>query len=523
MTNAFSLFRSLIIYSICLPLAAVVGYLLATTPTDQSSLLSIAVILALMTIPMFLRWHYPWLLLTWNMVAVVFFLPGKPLIGLLVLMISFGISVLQYILNRQMKFISVPMVARPLLFILAVVLLTARLTGGIGLNALGGDGGNVGGRRYIALILAVMGFFALIAVKIPKHKRKLYVFLYFAGTLSMVIANLALVVAPGFSFIFLIFPTDEAGIAALSNSTIGQASGIVRLGGLANGAVAIVFIMLAFYGVRGLIDLRKSWRLSVLGLAIVATLFGGFRSQVIILTLMLGLLFYLEGLAQSRLLPMLLLTFIFGAAMIVPFADKMPLTVQRSLAFLPVKLDPVAVDNAQASTDWRLDMWAGLLPEVPNYLILGKGLAINLSELDFERAHMNRGESTGAGSALAGDYHNGPLSLIIPFGLFGVAGFIWFLVGSLKVLYRNYKFGDPDLVLFNRLFLAQFIVKIIIFLFVFGSFYGDLVAFVGIVGLSIALNHGVAKPVPAERPVFKPLTRLDKIRLAGAGANSVRG
>ena len=196
--------------------------------------------------------------------------------------------------------------------------------------------------------------------------------------------------------------------------------------------------------------------------------------------------------------------------------------VQRSLAFLPIKLDPIAADNARASTDWRLAMWLDVLPQIPQYLILGKGLGINLHDLDMERDHLNKGEGAGAASALAGDYHNGPLSLIIPFGLFGVAGFIWFLVASLKVLYRNYKFGDHDLLLFNRFFLAQFIVKIIIFVFVFGSFYGDLIYFVGIVGMSIALNHGVARPVPVERPVFKRFTRLDKLRLADPNATILR-
>src|ERR1700743_210744 len=121
MTNASSLFRSLIVYSICLPLAAIVGYLLATTPTDQSSFVSIVIIICIMTIPLFLRWHYPWMLLTWNMAAVVFFLPGKPGFNMMMVIISISVSVLQYVLNRRMKFISVPMVARPLLFIAVVV------------------------------------------------------------------------------------------------------------------------------------------------------------------------------------------------------------------------------------------------------------------------------------------------------------------------------------------------------------------------------------------------------------------
>src|SRR5580700_7551383 len=106
MTNAFSLFRALIVYSICIPLAIVVGYLLAT-PLDMGSFIPVAIFLCLLMVPLVLRWHYPWMLVTWNMFAILFFLPGKPTIGALTVMASFTVSVLQYILNRQMKFISV--------------------------------------------------------------------------------------------------------------------------------------------------------------------------------------------------------------------------------------------------------------------------------------------------------------------------------------------------------------------------------------------------------------------------------
>jgi hypothetical protein len=518
MTNASSLFRSLIVYSICLPVALLVGYLLATTTSDQTSLISMGVVLALMTIPMFLRWHYPWMLATWNMSAIVFFLPGRPGFILLLVMISFGISVLQYILNRRLNFISVPALTKPLLFTLAVVLLTARLTGGIGLNALGGSGDNVGGKGYIAIILGTVGYFALTAVKIPPQKRKLYVFLFFAGALTQMIANLALVFPAGLSFIFLVFPTDQAGINALSDSVMGPGGGgIVRLGGLSSTALALLWLLLAFYGIRGILDMRRPWRVFALMGLIVAILCGGYRSYVINAVLTIGVMFYLEGLTHTRILPMLVLCGVLGAAMVLPFTDKLPLNVQRSLTFIPgIQLDEVAVANASASSEWRLNMWKDVLPDVPKYLILGKGLSINLHDLDMERSHLNRGETQSAGSTLAGDYHNGPLSLIIPFGIFGVVGFVWFLVATSKILYRNYKHGDAELLLFNRFLLALFIMRVVTFFTVFGSFYADLFAFTGIIGLSVALNHGVAKPAP--EPVARPV--FHKFKLANANANA---
>ena len=39
------------------------------------------------------------------------------------------------------------------------------------------------------------------------------------------------------------------------------------------------------------------------------------------------------------------------------------------------------------------------------------------------------------GAMLAGDYHNGPLSILMPFGMFGAIAFLWLLGAGLKVLY----------------------------------------------------------------------------------------
>src|SRR5262249_2718284 len=95
---------------------------------------------------------------------------------------------------------------------------------------------------------------------------------------------------------------------------------------------------------------------------------------------------------------------------------------------------------------------------------------------------------------LAGDYHNGPLSVIIPFGIFGVIGFCWFVYAVVRVLYQNYKFGNPEFQTINTFLFGYCMVRIVFFLFIFGSLVLDLTMFVGLVGLSISINRGVAKP-----------------------------
>jgi len=102
---------------------------------------------------------------------------------------------------------------------------------------------------------------------------------------------------------------------------------------------------------------------------------------------------------------------------------------------------------------------------------------------------------------MAGDYHNGPLSVIVAFGIFGVIAFVWFMVAALRVLYRNYQFGDSAHHRLNTFLLAYFVARALLFMSVFGSLYSELAFFTGLVGLSISLNGGVAKPVVVPQPV----------------------
>jgi hypothetical protein len=148
--------------------------------------------------------------------------------------------------------------------------------------------------------------------------------------------------------------------------------------------------------------------------------------------------------------------------------------------------------------DWRLEMWRALLPDIPKYFWLGKGYALDPKDLYFSQVQISRRfDAQYEGSMVAGDYHNGPLTLIIPFGIWGVLAFVAFVIGALRVLWRNYKYGDPEIININRFNLVAFVGHLIFFIAVFGAFYLDIAKFVGIVGLSVAINRGVAGRVSA--------------------------
>ena len=121
--------------------------------------------------------------------------------------------------------------------------------------------------------------------------------------------------------------------------------------------------------------------------------------------------------------------------------------------FFPIPVDLDVRAEAEESWDWRIRIRDAVLPQVPHYLLLGKGLAMTHEELDYSLAQsagtMGTTSADQIGLALAGDYHNGPLSIVIPFGIWGVATFLWFLTAGLRVLYRNYKYGDESLRIVN--------------------------------------------------------------------------
>ncbi len=514
MSNDVAVIRSMIIYAICLPLAIILGYLICD-PQDKWTVITIASVLFMLVLPLLLRWYHVWLIALWNMAVVLFFLPGDMPGWAIMAFLGFGVSVGHYILNRERKFLLVPSITWSLVFIGLVVLITAKMRGGIGLQVLGDSA--IGGKRYFYIWLAILGYFALTSQAIPPNRRRLYACLFLFGGMTQAIGEIAGMLGGGFHVVYLLFPMGSGSLFADEGG-----GRIVRYTGLANAMSSLVFGITAYYGIEGLLNFRKLWRPLLLGCAVVLATLGGSRAIMMVLLLTLGFIAYFGGVLRSRVLPVILLGMVGVGCVMVGFADKMPLSLQRSISFLPLKLNPLATASAKDTAEWRLEMWRSLLPQIPQYLVLGKGLAMDKSDwMEYQDLGENQvGGDVGGSTNLAGDYHSGPLSLLIQFGIFGCIGFVWFLVASIKVLWRNYKYGDPDAQRINVVLLSFFLTKMLIFIFVFGGFYGDLMVFTGTVGLSISLNGGVAKKVvsvPRPRIVFNRFRPLPMDRPVPAG------
>lgn len=500
MTANPRLVQSLLIYSITLPLAIVIGYMLGRP--DFGTFMLIGLVLVALAVPILLNWYHPLLALSWHSTAVAFFLKGRPPFWLVFTALSLLVMLLRKSIDRQARFLRAPGVAWPLIFLAVVVFVTAKATGGLGLMSFGSE--VWGGRRYIFLWGAIAGFFAFTSQRIPMERARLYVALFILGGLSWAMASMIRFVGPSLYFIFWLFPVE------VMPWQIAPAGEVPRLTGICFASVTALTYMLARYGLRGIFFERKPIRAAIFLLFFTTALLGGFRSWMIYTVILLTTQFFLEGLHRTRLLPLTVLVVLLGTAALIPLLPRLPVPIQRSFAWLPLPVQPTVREDVEGSTEWRVRMWRVAMQELPRYLWLGKGYAIDPREAELTWTGWKKfgEEAAYAGAYLAQDYHNGPLSVIIPLGIWGAIGFIWFLIVGFRVLYRNYKFGHPNLRTTNALLLAMFLAHTIKFMFIAGGFYNEFWWFTGIVGFSISLNGGICAPAPVAAPAYAPARRL---------------
>jgi len=482
--------RMALVYAVAMILSLWVGFAVVT-PQSFLSMVSVTLMLLVLSLPFLLRWHHALVICTWNAVFISFFLPGKPPLWVVLAGLSLGIAIVTRTLRAKSEFLHVRAVALPLLLLAAVLVVTISLRG-FGGRAFGSE--LWGGKRYLGVVGAILGYFALTAQRIPRNQAELMTSLYFLSGTTAVISDLAFAFGPGFYFLFLLVPTELAVAQASTQDTL------MRLTGIAWMAQAGNWFMLMRYGIRGMLEVRHAWRAAVFVTLFLAGLFGGFRSSIILMCILFATQFWFERLLRTKFFPIALVCALSVGLFIVGYAEKLPLSVQRSLSFLPIDVHPTARQDALGTLDWRLQMWRVVIQEVPQYLLLGKGYTFSGTDYLLMQESIRRGMFTSYEDTLvSGNYHNGILTLLVPFGLPGAVAFACFLFASWRVLRRNYLYGDADLKNINTFLIAYFSARLLFYLSFYGQFDLDLMVFTGVVGLSISINGGVKSP-PSQVP-----------------------
>lgn len=463
--------------------AVVMGYLVAS-PLALPTLALTAAIPGVLLLPVLLRWHHVFLILTLNSSIIVFFLPGQPYLSVVCAFLSLATSLGSRTMNREAKWIKAPPVTGLFIFLFGIVAITVLARGGIGGQSLGSDRGGL--RTLVSVVGGFAIYFALIARPIDPRDARWVAYGFVLSGVTMIFSDIAFAAGPSFYFLFNFFSSEFALQQAMTQDTI------MRLTGVAWAATSAYSFLLMRYGLQGVLDWRKPWRGCLFTLFVLTSLFGGFRSTIALLLLLLCVYVVIERIYRRG--DFLVICGLLGVALAIALlnAERLPQQVQRCLTFLPVRLDPQVRHDAEMSIEWRLGMWTMIQTEVPRYLFLGKGFGFSLTELYMVRELIKRGHAKFFEDyVVTGDYHNGVFTTIIPLGIFGLVGFSWLAWKSLKVLYNNYLYSEPTLRNINKYLFATYLVRLLYFYTFYGSFHRDLAWFAGIVGLSISLNGGV--------------------------------
>ena len=472
--------------AVSVAMSLLLGLKLAS-PTSMTSIMVVGMVLMVLATPVLLRWHFPLLVASLGMALQVFFLPGKPPVWMLMAAISLVITVMTLLIRPEFKVRIEPSLLWSLVALGIVVLITAYFRGGIGLRSLGGA--TYGGKKYVFLVGAIVCFVALACWQVPRVHAQRYAMYYTLGSLSLILPNLAYYLGPSFYWMYMFVPTEYALEQAGADLT---ETGMIRYSGVGFSMIGVFYLMIVKWGVAGLLDWRKPWRFLALLLIVWISMLGGFRSIIAMYLLIFAILFFFEKMWRPFQMAYLATIVGVAAVVVVVFIDKMPLSVQRSLSFLPLDINPAVVANAEHSSQWRFDMWNLVWQEVPDYLWLGKGYGISPMDLFLTQESVKRGfMKSYEVSLVAGDYHSGPLSVLVIFGIPGCVTLLLFWYAGLRVLHRNRIYSPPDLQFFNNLLFAIFASRIVFFVVVFGDFASDLIVFTGIAGLSVALNGGM--------------------------------
>ncbi len=480
-------------YAACAAVAIVLGYMMSN-PFAKKNILVVGAILGVAFSPILLKWYHPLLIFCWNANIAFWFLPGTPTIVFLMSVMGFSVALLSRWMSVKYRFYNDRFLTWALAAFVLVLLVTAFKTG-IGIRSAGSD--TYGGKKYLLIIGSVMGYFALVSRAVPLRRARLFTGIFMLSALTAMLSYLIYFAGPVAYPLFAFFPPEMMGLQALEG--LSGRGGMIRWAGLSTTGSACCFFLMLRFGIRGLLNGHKPWRGALFLFFLAVSFLGGFRSVLLLIGLTFWAQFFLEGLHRTRFLPVLVGVCLVALVVTLPFVKQMPLSVQRTLSVLPIEVDPIAEADARESTEWRVDMWKRLVPLVSQYFWKGKGFAIDPIDLYFAEQGVLRGTLRNFEPALvAGNYHNGGLSVLIGFGIFGLISFILLLAASIRILYRHYRRRDPALHTINTFLLAHFIARTISFFAVFGEVGTDVTMFLGIVGLGVSLNLGAARAKAAE-------------------------
>lgn len=344
------------------------------------------------------------------------------------------------------------------------------MTRGLGFLQFGSA--NVGGVRYLQVFSGFTLFCAASVMVISKQHWKWLIGLWIIASLIPVFADFMLYrgYAPDKVTMF-IRPNDQTSGAARVAIRDLVNPDLTRFFA-ANGASYMIGIcVLCLFRFHDFFRPKAIFAVPAVLITFFLAAISGFRLAILRLLAFYPLAFFVRGeMKVSRIVTVVLLIGLSLGA-ILPFAERLPLNIQRSLAFIPfIELHPAAERDATGTFEWRIELWRRAVTEIPDHLLIGKGFTFPVSEFAFNRL------DSVEWALISSSYHNGPLSTLIMLGIPGSILVVLLFVLSCHHLWHIYKrqWNTEELRHYFSVFMAAYFVNWGVFWFVYGDIAQDL-------------------------------------------------
>ncbi len=371
--------------------------------------------------PMMARPH-PWWMAAVATVGsqILLGLPGVGNLHLLFMVGFVGTTVVRSTVSaRQAIPASAPRKAA--IVLTAITLFTAAWRGS-GLKFLGSE--LWGGMQYVNLLAALLFYVASSRVMVSPQQLEKTIRWLFILSLVPAIAYLTVYIFPSMKWVYAVV---QIGVETELHWRASEGS-----------RWAYMQTPATWMGVLALLLYDRRRRLTPSMLLVAALSFGflglsGHRS-VVVLQGLTAITYILVRRRTGHISQFLKAALVLIALLILTysFVDLLPLTFQRTFAWLPgIGVTDEASESAAITSAWRIELWRQLLPMVPDYLWVGRGIAFSASDANAAAALASDKSTQHVFLTAVHAYHNGPLWLILDLGLAGLTAGLVFMIGAI--------------------------------------------------------------------------------------------
>jgi hypothetical protein len=305
-----------------------------------------------------------------------------------------------------------------------VYLVTLFIRNPTGLEFLGSE--IVGGRPYFNVFIAFLAYFVIGRVRLTESLAKLIPACIMISLCLVGALNLISEFFPGAGDFLIQFYSGIDFLFLDSSDSDSDGENNRRMWVLNIGRYGVLYLCAYAVPIR-IITLAQPFKFLLLGLCFYLILSTGFRN--ILLWAVFAFLvssYFQSGFVGS--LKIALLGSIVVAVVILGHDTlyKLPFSIQRSLSFVPgVKWDSSAVQDAEGSIDWRIEIWKDVFFS-DRYIrdrTFGDGFGFTRYEYEYAQAirsqRVRSTADTRTIAAMTGDYHSGPLTTLKTAGYLG--------------------------------------------------------------------------------------------------------